>query len=177
MPFALNDANAAHESHENTRFWPLGYRWFRRRFWTLSEPTGQLAWLELQPLLRTSFWKSKAHCANPASIGFGEWMPGLPCARGTKRGDLRSTILRSIGLGFENKKRPRPKRSHAVVDRCRPGRTRQPLLRRPQLFDWLIAETGSPIASRTTALNVAVGCSRTGHGSLLETSALTRWCL
>ena len=156
---------AAHESHENTRFWPLGYRWFRRRFWTLSEPTGKLAWLELQPLLRTSFWKSKAHCANPASIGFGEWMPGLPCARGTKRGDLRSTILRSIGLGFENKKRPRPKRSHAVVDRCRPGRTRQPLLRRPHLFDWLIAETGSPIASRTTALNVAVGCSRTGHGS------------
>jgi hypothetical protein len=74
---------AAHESHENTRFWPLGYRWFRRRFWTLSEPTGKLAWLELQPLLRTSFWKSKAHCANPASIGFGEWMPGLPCARGT----------------------------------------------------------------------------------------------
>jgi hypothetical protein len=32
--------------------------------------------------------------------------------------------IRSIGLGFENKKRPRPKRSHAVVDRCRPGRTR-----------------------------------------------------
>ena len=67
----------------------------------------------------------------------------------------RRMLLRSIRLGFENKKRPRPKRSQAVVDRCRPGRTRQPLLRRPQLFDWLIAETGS----------------------LLETSALMRWCL
>ena len=93
MPFALNDATRHISPTKTPDFWPLGYRWFRRRFWTLSEPTGKLAWLELQPLLRTSFWKSKAHCANPASIGFGEWMPGLPCARGTKRGDPWSTIF------------------------------------------------------------------------------------
>ena len=99
MPFALNDATRHISPTKTPDFWPLGYRWFRRRFWTLSEPTGKLAWLELQPLLRTSFWKSKAHCANPASIGFGEWMPGLPCARGTKRGDAWSTIFAALASG------------------------------------------------------------------------------
>ena len=103
MPFALNDATRHISPTKTPDFWPLGYRWFRRRFWTLSEPTGKLAWLELQPLLRTSFWKSKAHCANPASIGFGEWMPALPCARGTKRGDPWSTIFAALASGSKTR--------------------------------------------------------------------------
>jgi hypothetical protein len=69
MPFALNDATRHISPTKTPDFWTLGYRWIRPRFWMLSEPTGKLAWLELQPLLQTSFWKSKAHCANPASIG------------------------------------------------------------------------------------------------------------
>jgi hypothetical protein len=119
MPFALNDATR-HISPTKTRdFWPLGYRWFRRRFWTLSEPTGKLAWLELQPLLRTSFWKSKAHCANPASIGFGEWMPGLPCARGTKRGDPWSTIFAALASGSKTNvsTQTQPRRRRPVPSR------------------------------------------------------------
>src|ERR1700722_17549278 len=50
MPFALNDATRHISPTKTPDFWPLGYR---RRFWTLSEPTGKLAWLALQPLLRT----------------------------------------------------------------------------------------------------------------------------
>ena len=77
MPFALNDATRHISPTKTPDFWPLGYRWFRRRFWTLSEPTGKLAWLELQPLLRTSFWKSKAHCANPRRLDSESGCP--PC--------------------------------------------------------------------------------------------------
>ena len=38
-----------------------------------------------------------------ASIGFGEWMPALPCARGTKRGDPWSTIFAALASGSKTR--------------------------------------------------------------------------
>jgi hypothetical protein len=94
---------AAHQSHENTRFLDARLPLDSTPILDVVRTYGKAGLVRIAATAADFVLEIEAHCANPASIGFGEWMPGLPCARGTIRGDPWSTIFAALASGSKTR--------------------------------------------------------------------------
>lgn len=73
---------AAHQSHENTRFLAAGLPLVSTPILDVVRTYGKAGLVRIAATAADFVLEIEGALRESRVIGFGEWMPGLPCARG-----------------------------------------------------------------------------------------------
>jgi hypothetical protein len=103
MPFALNDATRHISPTKTPDFCPLGYRWIPTQILDVVRTYGKAGLVRIAATAADFVLEIEGALRESRVDWIGEQMPGLPCARGTIRGDPWSTIFAALASGSKTR--------------------------------------------------------------------------